>query len=101
MRVRYSPESNVRWGLSADSGVMTSERNTLVLSGVELVVDEEGDPLTFIAGDLNLDLRQEVASTSQPVTLRRGSAETSATSLAVDLENNRYELSDAKTRFTR
>lgn len=94
VRVEYLPESEIRWGLTAASGVMRRDRALLELGDVLLSsASLQGDTETrFETSFLQLDTERLVATTDQPVAFQSGETVLHARGLDVNLETDVYVL---------
>jgi len=95
VRVRYSPQTDVPWSLSADRALITGNRDRLTLSGHVLAVSEAGfaDEVTEIRTD-RLELEPEAyrAFTDRRVQIRIGERSLTATGMEALLRENRVSL---------
>lgn len=96
MRVEYTPESNVRWNVSAARGFADADRNALRLTeGVRLVyaADAGRDETIFETTELHLDAGGRYATTNQAVTMQRGSSVMTAPGgLELNLNTDEWKL---------
>jgi len=94
VRVKYAPDSDIHWELTATSGRMPEDRSYLDVSDVLLVIrsERQSDDVAIETGALHLDAERQIASTDEPVIFRKGRSETMAAGLRVDLEAKTYEL---------
>jgi LPS export ABC transporter protein LptC len=105
MSVEYTPETDVRWKISAARGTAHEDLNVLELQEeVRLVylADAEQDETVFETSNLQLVAGRFFASSDQPVTMRKGRASVTATGLELDLDTDFWKLkSDVAIRFAR
>jgi len=105
MSVRYAPDTNVRWDISAARGRAPANREFLdLLDAVRLEKGAEGDrePMVFEASELRLYVDEYRASSAGQISLRQGQSETTATGLEIDLESDAGRLiSDVSIRYRR
>lgn len=95
LRVEYTPEADVRWDISAARGLADVDLDTLrLLDGVRLVyaAGVDGDEIVIETNELLLQAKDLYASTTEPVTMRKGRSEGSATSLELDLNTDDWRL---------
>lgn len=95
MRVEYTPESNVRWNVSAARGFADADRDALRLTeGVRLVYAAEADQdeTVFETNELHLNAGDYFASTSQPVTMTKGDLLATAKGLELNLNTDEWKL---------
>lgn len=103
VRVEYSETSDVAWLLTAARGTMSADRERLALQSVRLraQTNSQGNdgPQTFVfeTSDLDLDVRARIASTEQPVGMRKGQCESNARGLIVDLNKDTIEFPESET----
>lgn len=105
VRVRYSPDTEVPWTLSADSARITGNQERLTLSGHVLAVSNSGfaGEVTEIRTDwLELQPDNYLAQTDQRVQIRIGERSLTATGMEASLRENRLALkSNVNGKFVR
>jgi lipopolysaccharide export system protein LptC len=103
--VRYSPQSDVPWTLSADTATIEQDRQRVILRGNVLAVSSEGfsgDETEIETQYLELDPESYVAETDDRVHIRIGSRSLSATGMLASLKENRLQLrSNVSGKFIR
>lgn len=93
MRVEYTPDSNVRWNVSAARGFADADREALRLTdGVRLVYAPDADQEETVFETSELQLDEYLASTNQPVTMRRGRLLVTASGLELNLNTDEWKL---------
>ena len=95
MRVEYTPESDVRWNISAARGFADANRESLSLEDdVRLVYvpDADQEQTVFETEDLLVYTDEFLATTDQRVTMRKGQSEFTATGLELNLETDFWQL---------
>lgn len=95
VRVRYSPEADVPWSVSADQALITGQQQRLTLSGHVLAVSNRGfsGQVTEIRTDwLELEPDNFLAHTDRRVQIRIGERSLTATGMEAALRDNRLAL---------
>jgi LPS export ABC transporter protein LptC len=105
MSVEYTPDTDVRWNISAARATAREHLDVLELQEevrLVYVADAEQDETVFETSSLRLVADQFSATSDQPVTMRKGRADITATGLELDLETDFWKLeSDVAIRFAR
>jgi LPS export ABC transporter protein LptC len=105
MSVEYTPDTDVRWKISAARGTARESLDLLELQEeVRLVylADAGQDETVFETSSLQLAADRFFASSDQPITMRKGRANITATGLELNLETDFWKLeSDVAIRFAR
>ncbi len=103
--VEYVPETDIHWNITAARGVAPASRDMLHLQeNVRLAYapDATQEETVFETDELRLYTDDFLATTDQPITMRRGGSEVSATGLELDLESDFWNLSsDVTINFKR
>jgi LPS export ABC transporter protein LptC len=103
--VRYSPQSDVPWTLSADSAIIGQDRQQVILQGNVLAVSSKGfsgDETEIETQYLEQNPETYVAETDDRVHIRIGSRSLSATGMLASLKENRLQLrSNVSGKFVR
>lgn len=95
VRIRYSPDANVPWTISADLAMISNQHDLIRLSGHVVAVSEEGfsGQVTEIrAARLDIDLILFRAETDGKVQIRIGSRSLTATGMLALLQESRLHL---------
>jgi LPS export ABC transporter protein LptC len=95
VRVRYSPEADVPWTISADKAFITGNQDRLTLVGHVLATSAEGlsGEITEIRTErLELEPKNYRAETNERVQIRVGERSVTATGMLVLLRESRVEL---------
>ncbi len=107
VRVEYSETSDVAWLLTAARGTMSADRERLALQSFRLRAQTSAEgaggsqSFVFEGSDLNLDVRARIASTEQPVGMRKGQCESNSRGLIVDLNKDTIEFPESETTCRR
>ncbi len=95
VRVRYSPDSDIPWVVSADQATLYDNREGIMLRGhvVALSPGEAADEETEIRTEyLELDPERYVAETEERVQIRVGERSLTATGMLASLKDQTIEL---------
>jgi LPS export ABC transporter protein LptC len=95
VQMTFRDPSGTPWSATADFGTLEQAAGRVALSGHVRVVGtppESQDPAQIATEALSVDLRSDLVSTREPVTLLWAGATLSATGLIADLKDYRVEL---------
>lgn len=95
VRVIYTAESGVPWTLDADTAVISSDREFLVLEGHVVASGTEGpggEETEIRTGYLELEPNRYRAETDDRVQIRIGARSLTATGMLASLNENRFSL---------
>lgn len=95
VRIRYSPDSDVPWVVSADEATLRDENPTITLRGHVQIINAgaaAGNITEIRTQYLELDARQFIAETNERVQIRIGERSLTATGMLASLHDDRIEL---------
>ena len=95
VRVRYSPESDVPWIVSADAATLMEGSPQIALRGHVVALNRgnsESEETEIRTEYLELDPERYIAETDQRVQIRVGARSLTATGMLASLNDNRVEL---------
>lgn len=95
VRVRYSPESDVPWIVSADAATLMEGSPQIALRGHVVALnrgDSESQETEIRTEYLELDPERYIAETDQRVQVRIGARSLTATGMLASLNDNHFEL---------
>jgi lipopolysaccharide export system protein LptC len=95
VHIKYAPDSDIPWSVSADHALITGNLQQLTLSGHVLAVSQRGfaDAVTEIRTDwLELDPERFRAQTDSRVQIRIGERSLTATGMEAMFDENRLQL---------
>lgn len=101
IRVEYTPESNIQWGLTAASGYMMRDQSHFELADARLTrtAEDDGSVTSFETPSLTLDAAAGRASSGVAVVFRSEGTTVRAVGMTLDLETETFVLDkDATTR---
>ncbi|MCH7821158.1 MAG: LPS export ABC transporter periplasmic protein LptC [Proteobacteria bacterium] len=93
--IKYSPQSDVPWVISADTATIHQDERRVLLRGHVRAVSNEGfsgNETEIRTEYLELDPENYVAETTERVQIRIGSRSLTATGMLASLKENRLEL---------
>jgi LPS export ABC transporter protein LptC len=105
MSVEYTPDTDIHWKISATRG--TARQNLAMLELQEKVrlvflPDAGQDEMDFEMNELRLYADEFLATTDQPISMHRDSAELTAMGLNLNLKTDDWSLGpDVKSQFQR
>lgn len=93
VKLRYSPDHQVPWNLVADTGVVDTGSQRIVLSGnVRAESDDQAVMTSMSTSELEISPEEYVARTDKHVTIQVGNRSLSATGMLAFLNEDRIEL---------
>lgn len=95
VRIRYSPDSGVRWVVNADEATLREGSPTIILRGHVQIVNVGGaaeDSTEIRTQYLELDAKKYIAETDARVQIRIGERSLTATGMLASLHDDRIEL---------
>lgn len=92
VKLTYSPELDVPWDMTAESGIIDSEERVLLQGNVRAKSGHDKVQASLRTSELEIDPEKYLAKTDKRVTIRVGARSLSATGMLAFLNEDRIEL---------